>query len=91
MLTCVIFLQTFENIKLIQLEKYHKASTEEERADVELNPKVIFHQAIENCKPILITQNVRRGGVIYQVSGNVELTLKALNYFCINHGEFFSI
>ncbi|KAK2192259.1 hypothetical protein NP493_35g00014 [Ridgeia piscesae] len=59
--------KTFENIKLIQLEKYHKAATEEERQYIECDPLTIFHQAITNCKPLLTTQKVKRGGVMYTV------------------------
>ena len=68
MIKCNILLQTFEHIKLIQLEKYHKASTEEERNAIELDPMKVFHEAIENCKPLLITQRTRRGGITYTVS-----------------------
>ncbi|KAG5863343.1 hypothetical protein JTB14_023118 [Gonioctena quinquepunctata] len=59
--------QSFESVKRIQLEKYHKCSTEEEKAKVEINPKVIFHKAVENCKPILQLTPIKRGGVRYQV------------------------
>ena len=63
--------KTFENLKLIQIEKYHKSENDFERESIELDPKKILYQAIENCKPLLITQRVRRGGVMYQVSGRV--------------------
>ncbi|KAF2900932.1 hypothetical protein ILUMI_05255 [Ignelater luminosus] len=59
--------KSLENIKRIQLEKYHKAKTEEEKQNIELNPKVIFHKAVENCKPLLQLTPVKRGGVTYQV------------------------
>jgi small subunit ribosomal protein S7 len=63
----LIMSKTFENIKLTQLEKYHKATTEFERDTIELDPKKILHQAVDNCKPLLIIQRVKRGGVMYQV------------------------
>ncbi len=62
-----------ENIKLIQIEKWHKAKSDEEREMIELDPKKIFHKALENCKPLLITQKVKRGGVIYTVSKSPHL------------------
>ena len=65
-----------ENIKLIQLEKYHKAQNDFERDRIEIDPKKIFHQAIENCKPLLVLQRVKRGGVTYQV---IIFTLCAVN------------
>ncbi|RZC33713.1 28S ribosomal protein S7, mitochondrial, partial [Asbolus verrucosus] len=59
--------RAFENIKRIQLEKYHKCASEEDKQKIELNPRVIFHQAVENCKPILNLTPIKRGGVRYQV------------------------
>ena len=61
-------LQTFEKLKLIQLEKWHDAETEEEREQIELNPKVILHTAVENCTPLLKTKTVRKGAQYYTVS-----------------------
>lgn len=59
--------KAFEKVKRLQLEKYHKASTEEEKSKITLNPKEVFHNAIENCKPILQLTPIKRGGVRYQV------------------------
>lgn len=52
----------------MQVEKYNKATTPEEKAKIECNPLKIFHQAVENCKPVLITTKIIKGGVTYQVS-----------------------
>lgn len=57
----------FQQIKRIQLRKYHKAETDEEKQAIELRPKAIFHQAVDNCKPILKLTPIKRGGVRYQV------------------------
>lgn len=59
--------RTFEKIKRLQLEKYHKAPTEEEKSRIETDPVKILHMAIENCRPILKTTPIKRGGVRYQV------------------------
>ncbi|CAG9798521.1 unnamed protein product [Chironomus riparius] len=59
--------ETFERIKRIQIERYHKAQTEEEKENIVLNPVTILHMAIENVRPILMVTPVRRGGVKYQV------------------------
>lgn len=59
--------KTLENIKRLQLEKYHKIQNLEEKQKIELNPKIIVHKAIENCKPILELTPIKRGGVKYQV------------------------
>lgn len=59
--------QCFERIKRIQIERYHKAKTQEEKDKIVLNPVQILHMAIENCRPIVMTMPVRRGGVKYQV------------------------
>lgn len=57
----------FLNIKRIQLERYHLATTDEERETIELNPRVLLHQAIENCRPLMKLVNVKRGGTNYKV------------------------
>ncbi|XP_015595499.1 28S ribosomal protein S7, mitochondrial [Cephus cinctus] len=58
--------KTFENVKRIQLEKYNSSSFEAQ-TEIELNPTVILHQALANCKPVLELMPMRRGGVRYQV------------------------
>ncbi|CAH1986414.1 unnamed protein product [Acanthoscelides obtectus] len=70
--------QTLESIKRLQLEKYHKCKTDEDRAKIELNPKVVFHKAVENCKPILQLTPIKRGGVKYQVP--VPITAKRAQF-----------
>lgn len=59
--------QTFENIKRIQLERYNKAPTDEEKNKIETNPVSILHNAIENSRPLLNVTPIKRGGVKYQV------------------------
>ncbi|KAM8946183.1 small ribosomal subunit protein uS7m [Pelodytes ibericus] len=58
--------RTLEEIKRIQLEKYYKAS-EEERNNIECNPYTIFHQALNNCQPIIGLAGIVRAGKSYQV------------------------
>lgn len=60
--------KAFENIKRIQIERYHLATTSEEKAKIELNPKVILYKAVENSKPLLQLCPIKRGGITYQVS-----------------------
>lgn len=59
--------KAFENVKRSQLERYHKAETNEEKSKIETNPLKIFHTAIENCKPIMKVTPIKRGGLTYQV------------------------
>lgn len=61
-----LFEKTFENIKRIQLERYHKSKPEEQES-IELDPKVIFHKAVENSTPVLELLKMKRGGQTYQV------------------------
>lgn len=61
------YLQTFEIIKRTQLQKYHQAETEEEKALIECNPINIIHSAVENTRPLLQLTPIKRGGVKYQV------------------------
>lgn len=55
-----------ENIKRIQLERYHLADPDE-KDSIETDPLKIFHKAVENTRPILMLTPVKRGGVTYQV------------------------
>lgn len=73
--------RTFEKLKRIQLEKYHKTKTSEEKDSIELNPKIVFHTAIENCKPLLELTPIKRGGVTYQVP--VPLTEKRSQFLAM--------
>lgn len=59
--------KAFEEIKRIQLQRYHKAKTDEEKENIELDPFVIFHRAVDNCTPILHLIGCRKGGITYQV------------------------
>lgn len=59
--------QGFLNIKRIQLERYNLSKTDEERESLELNPRMLLHQAIENCRPLMRLVNVKRGGTNYKV------------------------
>jgi len=68
----VYVLQALEKVKLVQIEKFHKAKSDFERDSIELDPIKILHVAVENCKPLLITKRVHRGAVVYQV-------------FCLTH------
>uniref|UniRef100_A0A182MM93 Small ribosomal subunit protein uS7m n=1 Tax=Anopheles culicifacies TaxID=139723 RepID=A0A182MM93_9DIPT len=57
----------FENIKRLQLERYHLSESDEEKAKLELNPRKLLHMAVENCRPMLQLTPIKRGGVRYQV------------------------
>ncbi|KAM9783367.1 small ribosomal subunit protein uS7m isoform X2 [Syngnathus typhle] len=61
-----IMTETLEQIKRKQVEKYHKAP-EEKREEIECNPYAIFHQALDNCKPVVGLSNIQKGGKYYQV------------------------
>ncbi|XP_030591850.1 small ribosomal subunit protein uS7m [Archocentrus centrarchus] len=61
-----VMTQTLENIKKKQVEKFHKAP-EGERDAIECNPYTIFHQALENCKPVVGLASIQKGGKYYQV------------------------
>lgn len=83
---------TFENVKRLQLERYHKATTSEAKAEIELDPFVIFHRAVDNCTPILQLKGHRKGGITYQVSLNINLSHIAMvkkNIFRQGKGTIF--
>ena len=62
-----VFCQTLESIKRKQVEKYHKAP-QGKKEEIECNPYTIFHQALDNCKPVVGLASVQKGGKYYQVS-----------------------
>lgn len=53
------------------MEKYHKAP-EGKKEEIECNPYAIFHQAMENCKPVVGLANIQKGGKYYQVSDEAD-------------------
>lgn len=55
-----------ENIKRIQLERYHLADPADKES-IELNPLNIFRTAVENSRPLLQLTPIKRGGATYQV------------------------
>ncbi|XP_072299540.1 small ribosomal subunit protein uS7m [Eucyclogobius newberryi] len=61
-----ILTDTFENMKRKQVEKYHKAPMDK-KEEIECNPYTIFHQALENCKPVVGLASIQKGGKFYQV------------------------
>ncbi|TGZ57405.1 small ribosomal subunit protein uS7m [Temnothorax longispinosus] len=66
-LATALVTNTFESVKRLQLERYHKATTSEAKENIELDPFAVFHRAVDNCIPILQLKNYRRGGITYQV------------------------
>ena len=60
--------ETFTKIKRIQLEKYNKSETLQERSEIELDPVKILHRAVDNAMPVLELVKLRKGGVYYQVN-----------------------
>ncbi|XP_013143116.1 PREDICTED: 28S ribosomal protein S7, mitochondrial isoform X1 [Papilio polytes] len=63
--------KAFENIKRIQIERYHLAKTPEGKSKIILGPKDVLHKAIDNCKPLLQLTPIKRGGITYQVPGPI--------------------
>lgn len=71
-LATTLVTNAFESVKRLQLEHYHKA-TSEAKDNIELDPFVIFHRAVDNCTPILQLRSCKKGGITYQVILNYEL------------------
>lgn len=61
-----IMTDTLESMKRKQVEKYHK-TPEGKKEEIECNPYAIFHQALENCKPVVGLASIQKGGKYYQV------------------------
>lgn len=60
--------QSLQQVKRIQIQKYHNETDPDEKAKILLDPLKVFHAAIENCKPLLKLTPIKRGGATYQVS-----------------------
>ncbi|XP_033213990.1 28S ribosomal protein S7, mitochondrial isoform X2 [Belonocnema kinseyi] len=72
----------FAHIKRTQIEKYNTAKTEKEQMEIELDPVIILHRAVENTTPVLELVKLRRGGVHYQVPH--PLTWKRARFLSMN-------
>ena len=57
---------------IFPLCRYDMATSDEDRAKIETSPLKVFHQAIENCKPILGVNRIKRGGKDVVVSVRVS-------------------
>lgn len=59
--------------------------SDDDEESLELNPVQMFHTAIDNCKPQVLTTKIKRGGAVYQVPTPVKwahseyLAMKWLN------------
>lgn len=72
---------TIKSIKITQIEKYNKATTEEERQSICLDPYVIIERAIENTKPMLKLRPIKRAAVTYQVP--IPISDKEATFRCM--------
>ncbi|CAG2110186.1 unnamed protein product [Medioppia subpectinata] len=57
--------QAFGVMKGIQMDKCNAQDMDKEH--IQCDPLVIFHTAIANCRPMIITRPIKRGGATYQV------------------------
>ncbi|XP_055877660.1 28S ribosomal protein S7, mitochondrial-like [Biomphalaria glabrata] len=63
----LIMRKLFENLKHMQIARWNQATTLEEKSAIECDPLVLFKTAIDNCKPLLLTQRIVKGGIAYRV------------------------
>jgi len=61
-----ILKKTMAHIKHVQVKKYHEAS-EAEKSTIEVNPLKVFHEALNNVKPIVSVRNLKHGANTYRV------------------------
>lgn len=66
-ITFTNFQQALIDVKRHQVQKYHKAKDGFERAEIELDPFVVFQKALENGKPKMHLKRVLRAGSVLQV------------------------
>lgn len=63
----IVLHRALQQIKNIQVELYNKTQDEEEKAQIILDPLRIFKMAVNNGRPLLKLQPLRRGGSVYQI------------------------
>ncbi|CAH1390415.1 unnamed protein product [Nezara viridula] len=74
--------QSLQQVKRIQIQRYHKEMDPDEKAKIVLDPLKVFHAAVENCKPLLKLTPVKRGGATYQVP--VPITPQKATFMSMN-------
>ncbi|XP_022207646.1 28S ribosomal protein S7, mitochondrial [Nilaparvata lugens] len=74
--------KAFENVKRLQLARYHKETDPEEKEKIITDPLKILHLAVENCKPLLVLISVKRGGAYYQVP--MPITETTARFYSMN-------
>lgn len=57
-----------------------------EKAKVEVDPMKVFHAAVDNCKPLLQLNSIKRGGQKYQVCTIVSCNA-VLAMLVLSHGR----
>lgn len=76
----------FEIIKKQQLERYHKATSPEEKAKIITEPLRLLKMAVNNCRPILKLIPMKRGGATYQVPApitDVESVFRSMRWLVL--------
>lgn len=61
------------------MEKYHKTENPEKRDEIDLDPFVVFHKAIENGRPRMHLQKVVRGGQSLQVGKYMYIEIEIVH------------
>lgn len=74
--------KSLQQVKRIQIQKYHKETDPDEKSKIVLDPLKVFHAAIENCKPLLKLTPIKRGGATYQVP--VPITVQKATFMSMN-------
>lgn len=66
-------------------DKKSRTELDDDSDTIEMDPMKLFHKAVDNCKPYVITSKIKRGGATYQVPTPVKrgesewLAMKWLN------------
>ncbi|XP_011497686.1 PREDICTED: 28S ribosomal protein S7, mitochondrial, partial [Ceratosolen solmsi marchali] len=58
--------RAFLSIKMIQLQAYNSCDSND-KEKIELDPKVILRNAVENAKPVMELTQIKRAGQVYKV------------------------
>ena len=64
---------------------FHRKQNSKKPDEIVTDPVTIFHQAIENAKPVVGVQPIKKAGKTYQVSKYIKLVLNYDNKYIITH------
>lgn len=64
--------RTMRQIKVLQLNRWHAAESDEARAEIVLDPRQVLRVGLRNATPAMSLEAIRRGGLTYRVPAPIS-------------------